>query len=227
MHLPPAEILLHGRVANPEGDVAVILQDHVVLEEVNNINSSRNVDAHGERQLILPEVFVQVAHGAPEFQGANGDKSRQGHGLAGPKLPGRHGNVAHHDVVVHHMDGAVGELEVVVVGVVHVHVGRQGSVHGGRAERLGVVHLHPGESHLRERNVWVPELENGLAQGDDDHGHHECRNPTPSAAFSRLAASAPTNASVVPFSLSTASTLLLMCFESTTSTTAVASAPMV
>lgn len=146
--LLPAQIVLHGRVSNPERDVAVILQHHIVLEQVNHIDSSWNVDVHGERELVLYEVLVQVAHGASQIQRAHSDESRQGLSLTRPKLPGRHGDVAHIHVVVHHMDGTVGELEGVVVGVVHVHVGRQGSVHRRRAQGQGVVHLHSGESNL-------------------------------------------------------------------------------
>ena len=183
MDLLPAQVVLHGGVANPEDDVAVVLQHHVVLEDVHHIHPPWNVDAHGERQLVLHKVLRQVAHGAAQLQRSYRHQRRQGNGLARAELSGGHGDVAHHDVVVDHVDGAVGELEVVVVGVVHVHVGREGRIHGGRAQGLRVVDLHPGEVHVGEGDVRVPELEDGLAEGDDDDGHHQGRDAAPDAAL--------------------------------------------
>jgi hypothetical protein len=81
--------------------------------------------------------------------------------------------------VVDHVDGVVGELEVVVVGVVHIHVGRHGRVHGRRAQRLRVLDLHPGEFDIRQYDVRVPELEDGLIE------HHE-HNATPCAPSLQL-----------------------------------------
>ena len=84
--------------------------------------------------------------------------------------------------MVDDVDGAVAELEVISVRVAHIHVGRQRCVHRVRGQWLRGVHLHSRELDIRESDLWVPKLEDRLAQGKDRHREHDQRWAEPFAA---------------------------------------------
>lgn len=57
MHLPPAKVILDGGVADPEGNIAVELELHIELEQVDHIDTARDHGAHGEGEHILHQVL--------------------------------------------------------------------------------------------------------------------------------------------------------------------------
>jgi hypothetical protein len=156
----------------------------MALEDVGQIDAPWDDSVQREAGNAAGDVLQPVHQQA---QRLDGDDGGEADGLARPDGAGAELHHAHLVAVVHQQHGAVAVPEVVVVGVVHLHVGRHRDAHQRRQRGQVQVQRHVLQLHIHQSHLRVTELENRLAESNGNHPQRKEHHQTNTTADSPLA----------------------------------------